>query len=473
MPSKRKKNKRRMRRVQAQRRALEEQHAANPPVKASRGIAVSAPPAGTTKKAAKAPPQAPAPAPAPAPEKISRSIPAAVPTVETPKLEPKAEPVAKPIPDEVQAPESEVVLLEQTPATAEIEIPTPVTVEARAVETPSVKPSTVEANVVQEPEPKIPETEPITEVTPSSEAPVVAASETEIHTVDSAIIKTETQETEDKCERPEEAEALAEKGAVTEVEVEVAVTEDIAVPEPVTRASEKTVGDSVSGGQVSAEAEPPLGKVVTETVAESVVEVVTDVPESERVTEAAVSPTTPAAEDGKEVLAEENAPEVPSETAIKTEHTPVDSVEAAAVPDTSPEAAAQEAKPKEDAVATLIDATAVDEFVVTESVSAVEVATESAAVQQEILPVNDTLSAQTYSVDVTTSEFEPAAAPAEHTDAAESKCLDRQSEASKSEIRDVECQMEISVESVQLSSVEMPVETALNAHIVPEVSIEG
>ncbi|XP_076747147.1 uncharacterized protein si:dkey-164f24.2 isoform X1 [Maylandia zebra] len=470
MPSKRKKNKRRMRRVQAQRRALEEQHAANPPVKASRGIAVSAPPAGTTKKAAKAPP----PAPAPAPEKISRSIPAAVPTVETPKLEPKAEPVAKPIPDEVQAPESEVVLLEQTPVTAEIEIPTPVTVEARAVETPSVKPSTVEANVVQEPEPKIPETEPITEVTPSSEASVVAASETEIHTVDSAIIKTETQETEDKCERPEEAEALAEKGAVTEVEVEVAATEDIAVPEPVTRASEKTVGDAVSGGQVSAEGEPPLGKVVTETVAESVVEVVTDVPESERVTEAAVSPTTPAAEDGKEVLAEENAPEVPSETAIKTEHTPVDSVEAAAkVPDTSPEATAQEAKPKEDAVAMLIDATAVDEFVVTESVSAVEVATESAAVQQEILPVNDTLSAQTDSVDVTTSEFEPAAAPAEHTDAAESKCLDRQSEASKSEIRDVECQMEISVESVQLSSVEMPVETALNAHIVPEVSIEG
>lgn len=129
-------------------------------------------------------------------------------------------------------------------------------------------------------------------------------------------------ETEDKCERPEEAEALAEKGAVTEVEVEVAATEDIAVPESVTRPSEKTVGDAVSGGQVSAEGEPPLGKVVTETVAESVVEVVTDVPESERVTEAAVSPTTPAAEDGKEVLAEENAPEVPSETAIKTEVTP-------------------------------------------------------------------------------------------------------------------------------------------------------
>lgn len=36
----------------------------------------------------------------------------------------------------------------------------------------------------------------------------------------------------------------------------------------------------------------------------------------------------------------------------------------------------------QDAVAMLIDATAVDEFVATESVSAVEVATESAAVQQ-------------------------------------------------------------------------------------------
>lgn len=127
-------------------------------MKASRGIAVSAPPAGTTKKAAKAPP------PAPAPEKISQAIPAVIPTVETPKLEPKAEPVAKPIPDEVQPPQSEAVLLEQTPATAEIEVPTPVTVEALAADTPSVKPSTVEANIVHEPEPKIPETEPITEV---------------------------------------------------------------------------------------------------------------------------------------------------------------------------------------------------------------------------------------------------------------------------------------------------------------------
>ncbi|XP_030592924.1 fibrous sheath CABYR-binding protein-like isoform X1 [Archocentrus centrarchus] len=473
MPSKRKKNKRRMRRVsylkpshpplQAQRRALEEQHAANPPVKASRGIAVSAPPAGTTKKAAKAP----------APEKISQPILVAVPIVETPKLEPIAEPVVEPIPVEVQAPEA--VLLEQIPAEVEIEVPAPVTEEAPVVETPSVEPSTVEAAIVQEPEPEIPETEPATEVIPPSEAPVVAPSETEIHTVDSAVIKTETQQTEDVYEAQDEvdAAALAERDTATEAAVEVAVTEDIAAPKPVTEASEKTAVEALGSDRVSAEAEAAPDKVVTETAAESVVEVITDVPEHGRLTEAAVGPAAPAAEeDGKELPAEEDAP---AETAVKTEHAPAESVEMPAVPDTNPEAPVQEAEANEGTVAALLAASPLDEFVVTASVSAVEVATESAAVQQEILPTSDISSTQTGSMDVATSGAEPSAAPAKEMviDPAEPTRLDGPSEESKSETCDLQCQMQISVESVQLNSVEMPVETALNAHIVPEVSIEG
>lgn len=115
---------------------------------------MSAPPPGTTKKAA------------PAPEKISQAILAAVPIVGTPKAEPKAEPVVEPIPGEVQVPECEAVLLEQIPAEAEIEVPvSPVAEEAPVVETPSVvEPPTAEAAIVQEPEPKISETEPAAEV---------------------------------------------------------------------------------------------------------------------------------------------------------------------------------------------------------------------------------------------------------------------------------------------------------------------
>lgn len=447
-----------MRRVQAQRRALEEQHAANPPVKASRGIAVSAPPAGTTKKAAKAP----------APEKISQPILVADPIVETPKLEPIAEPVVELIPVEVQAPESEAVLLEQIPAEVEIEVPAPVTEEAPVVETPSVEPSTVETAIVQEPEPEIPETEPATEVIPPSEAPAVAPSETEIHTADSAVRKTKTQQTEDVYEAQDEvdAAALAERDTATEAAVEVAVTEDIAAPKPVTEASEKTAVEALSSDRVSAEAEAAPDKVVTETAAESVVEVITDIPEHAQVTEAAVGPAAPAAEgDGKELPAEEDEP---AETAVKTEHAPVESVEMPAVPDTNPEAPVQEAEANEGTVAALLDASPLDEFVV-------EVATESAAVQQEILPTSDISSTQTGSMDVATSEAEPSAAPAKETviDPAEPTRLDRLSEESKSETCDLQCQMQISVESVQLNSVEMPVETALNAHIVPEVSIEG
>lgn len=140
---------------QAQRRALEEQHAANPPVKASPGIAVSVPPAANPKKAAKTA--------APAPQKIPEAaVPAAAPVVESPEvvLQPVVtEPISETVPLDVKAPEEPdaAVALEQTPAEVEVEVQVPVTEEAPTVETSAPE-------TVQEAEPVIPETEPDTEV---------------------------------------------------------------------------------------------------------------------------------------------------------------------------------------------------------------------------------------------------------------------------------------------------------------------
>ncbi|XP_044051278.1 calphotin-like isoform X1 [Siniperca chuatsi] len=462
MPSKRKKNKRRMRRVQAQRRALEEQHAANPPVKASPGIAVSAPPAAAPKKVAKTP--------APAPEKIPEAIPIAVPIVETPKVEPEPvviEPVAEPVPVEVEAPEPEAVVFEQTPV--EVEVPAPITEEAPVIETPPAEPSIVEAAIVQEAEPIIPETEPVTEAVPPAEAPVVAPAETEIQTEETTIIATETEQTHNVCapETKVEAEALAEEDAPFEAEVEVAVTE----------ATEEPVVEALTSDKVFAEAKPTSDEVVTETVVESVEEVIAEIPEPEQVTEAVVSPAAP-----EEDVAEEDEPEVPTEPVTMTEDAPAQAVEIPVVPVTVPEAPVEEAEApvtevKEAPATQETAASLVDDFVVTESASAVEVAiAESAAVEPEIVEMRDTLNTQSESVDVMPTEPEPAAAPAEEMviDAtAEQTCPDVLSEEPKSEICDMPCQMQLAVESVQISSMEMSVEPSLNGHIVPEVSIEG
>merc|ERR1739838_229764 len=151
------------------------------------------------------------------------------------------------------------------------------------------------------------------------------------------------------------------------------------------------------------------------------------------------------------------------------------------VPDTVPEAPVEEVEVpvtevKQDVVDTLVD-----DFVVTESVTAVEIAiaesAEPAAVQQELVASDAVVVTPTESVDVTPTEPEPAP-PAEEIilDAtAEQKCPAVLSEEPKSEICDMPCQIQqLAVESaVQLSSMEMSVETALNGHMVPEVSIEG
>ncbi|XP_051807139.1 calphotin-like isoform X3 [Acanthochromis polyacanthus] len=333
------------------------------------------------------------------------------------------------------------------------------------------------------------------QVVPPAEAPVVAPAETEIQTVDTTVIETETEQTFEVCEPVTgvEAEAVAEEETVTEVEV--VIPEDVAVPEPeieITKEPAAEVVEEISSAveaeQAEAEqvvVEPVADEVVTETVAESVVEVISEVPEPEQVTEAAVSPAAPAEEEeddgGVEVLAEEEAPEVPAEPVTVAEDVPVQSVEIPVVPDTIPEALVEEAAPVITKTTEAVADTLVDDFVVTESVSAVEVAVAEspAAVEQDVVATIDTPIdvPQTESMDVTPAEPEPAVVvPAEEMiiDAAtEQKCLDMLSEEPKSEMCDMPCQMQLAVESVQLNSVEMSVETALNGHIVPEVSIEG
>ncbi|XP_075961125.1 uncharacterized protein LOC142964611 [Anarhichas minor] len=460
MPSKRKKNQRRMRRVQAQRRALEEEHANDPPAKASPGIAVSAPPAAISKKAAKTP----------APVKIPVAVPIVVPTVKIPIVKPEpvvkepvsvpvAEPVPVPVPVEepvsvpvtepiaveVVVPETEAVVLEQTPAEVEVEVPAPVTEEPPVVEATPAEPPIVEAAIVQEAEPIIPESEPVTEAIPPAEAPVAAPVEIEIQTKENIIETTETEQTYDVCE-PET------------VETEVAITEDIATPEPVTETTEEPAAEAPTCDQVPAE------EVVTETLVQSVEEVVAETHEPEQETEAVASPAAPAEDEDDEAEIE-----VLAEPVALTEDAPAPCVEIPVVPDTVPEAPIEEAEALVTEVKESFADTMVDDFVVTESLSAADVAiAESAAVQPEIVEVSNT---ESESMDVMPAAV---AAPAEEIDTgAEQICLEVLSEEPKLEICHLPCQMQLAVESVQLSSIEMSVEASLNGHIAPEVSIEG
>ncbi|XP_067378146.1 calphotin-like isoform X3 [Channa argus] len=368
MPSKRKKNKRRMRRVQAQRRALEEQHATHPPVKASPGIAVSTPPAAAPKKVLKTP--------APAPAKFPEAVPIAAPTVESKPV--VKESVAEPVP--VKALELEPVLLEPTPAEAEAQVPALVTEEAPVIEMTPVAPSVAEAAVVQEVEAII----PVTEMKPTAEAPLVAPAETEVQTVDSTITATETEQHVPmlqvcKAETGVEAEASAEEDRFPEVEVEVSVPEDTSVLQVTTEATEEPVVEVPNTDHVSAEAEPAADMADTERVVESVV---TEIPEPDVVTEAVVSAAAPADDKKHEtevdVLADVS--EASTEPVTIAKDVPAQSVEIPAVADTVAETPVEKTETlltevkETHAIQDVVD-TPDDDFVDTESISAANVAT--------------------------------------------------------------------------------------------------
>nr|XP_054587656.1 calphotin isoform X6 [Nothobranchius furzeri] len=405
MPSKRKKNKRRMRRVQAQRRALEEQHAANPPTKASPGTAVSAPPTTT-------PTKVPEPASPPS-ENKPRVIPITVPVVQTPKVEPQPavkEPVAEPVQAEVTTKEPDVELLLQVPAEVEVEIHPEVEAEAHITEaplvgwTPPVESVTDEAGVGQEAELDVPEPEPVNET----------------HDV-----------------RAPEAEILSEEVTEDKVELEVAVTEDVSVPEHVREPSEDPAVEDLSN-HVSAEAE-----AAADVADGSMVAAVAERPELEQ-----ESPS-PAASIQEEVLEDAAAEEAP--------------VLSAGIPEQVKEAEVSETK--EVGAGVCLHDYEVDD-VTARARPAEGALTASAVIQQEFII------AGTESRDVSPA----AAAPPEDevsSNSAEQTSLSASSEEPKTEACDATCLIQLPVKSVQLGSVEISVETALNGHIVPEVSIEG
>uniref|UniRef100_A0A1A8B9M6 Uncharacterized protein n=1 Tax=Nothobranchius furzeri TaxID=105023 RepID=A0A1A8B9M6_NOTFU len=405
MPSKRKKNKRRMRRVQAQRRALEEQHAANPPIKASPGTAVSAPPTTT-------PTKVPEPASPPS-ENKPRVIPITVPVVQTPKVEPQPavkEPVAEPVQAEVTTKEPDVELLLQVPAEVEVEIHPEVEAEAHITEaplvgwTPPVESVTDEAGVGQEAELDVPEPEPVNET----------------HDV-----------------RAPEAEILSEEVTEDKVELEVAVTEDVSVPEHVREPSEDPAVEDLSN-HVSAEAE-----AAADVADGSMVAAVAERPELEQ-----ESPS-PAASIQEEVLEDAAAEEAP--------------VLSAGIPEQVKEAEVSETK--EVGAGVCLHDYEVDD-VTARAWPAEGALTASAVIQQEFII------AGTESRDVSPA----AAAPPEDevsSNSAEQTSLSASSEEPKTEACDATCLIQLPVKSVQLGSVEISVETALNGHIVPEVSIEG
>ncbi|KAF7200736.1 fibrous sheath CABYR-binding protein isoform X7 [Nothobranchius furzeri] len=385
MPSKRKKNKRRMRRVQAQRRALEEQHAANPPIKASPGTAVSAPPTTT-------PTKVPEPASPPS-ENKPRVIPITVPVVQTPKVEPQPavkEPVAEPVQAEVTTKEPDVELLLQVPAEVEVEIHPEVEAEAHITEaplvgwTPPVESVTDEAGVGQEAELDVPEPEPVNET----------------HDV-----------------RAPEAEILSEEVTEDKVELEVAVTEDVSVPEHVREPSEDPAVEDLSN-HVSAEAE-----AAADVADGSMVAAVAERPELEQ-----ESPS-PAASIQEEVLEDAAAEEAP--------------VLSAGIPEQVKEAEVSETK--EVGAGVCLHDYEVDD-VTARAWPAEGALTASAVIQQEFII------AGTESRDVSPA----AAAPPEDevsSNSAEQTSLSASSEEPKTEACDATCLIQLPVKSVQLGSV--------------------
>ncbi|KAF6716139.1 Zinc metalloprotease ZmpB [Oryzias melastigma] len=374
MPSKRKKNKRRMRRVQVQRRELEEQHATNLPIKSSTGMVVAAPPATTPKKAPKSA--------ALPPEQIPLIIPVTAPT----KVEPK--PVEKLLSEDNHAPDTDVGLVEHISAGAEdhvdVELEAP-TFAPEAAPAPEPLPAD-ETDFVHKAE-LVLETQPATEVVPPAEVPVGAPAELETHPVFDL-------ESEVKAEnQPEEDSAAAE--------------EDVSAPTPVQEAAAEPVEPELPSDQVSVEVEPAADDLLPEPAAGSDAEAAVEI--SDR-------------------SAEEVAPREQEE---QEEH-------AAAIP----------AAPLSPAQDSLVE---IEEIPV------------------ETLTHGDTSAGQTESVVL--ADLDPAEETSSDS-AAEQKHAAAQSDNPKAESCDLPCQMQLPVESVPLSAEEISVETALNGHIVPEVSIE-
>ncbi|XP_011617970.2 fibrous sheath CABYR-binding protein-like isoform X3 [Takifugu rubripes] len=318
-----------------------------------------------------------------------------------------------------------------------------------------------------------------TQVSSPAEAPAEAPEETEILTEETANVTTEPELRHETLEAKteEEPEAPAEEEAPVETEMEVAITEAPEEPEVTAQA----------GGRVSPVEEPAA--VAEAAVEPAEVEVAAEVLEPEAVTEIVSGGEEEEEEEAEmEVLAAEEASEVSAETTdliTKTEvpqDAPVQPMEIQVVGDAPlEEAEASAAEVKEEIVDNLAD-----DFVVTETAEAVEVAIAESSGQLETVEMSEALNSQSEASNESVAESvaEVVAPPAEEAmDADGQACLDApleepkleepkleepKLEEPKLEVCEMPCQKQLAVESVEMS-----VESSLSGHVVPEVTIEG
>ncbi|XP_055742300.1 calphotin-like isoform X1 [Salvelinus fontinalis] len=470
MPSKRKKNKRRMRRVQAQRKVLEEQHVAGTG-KGTPGVAAVAAPPVKVKEVAKCPKLVPIQT-----QVVNVPVVALLAPVEVPEPKPmvaalEAEVVAA-LEAEVVAAEVEVEAPVEAPveaeeATLEVEAPieTPDVVdgpveapeEVPVVEVPAetpVGPPTEETAAVQEVEESfIPKMELVMEAASIPEAPVSAPDEFETH--DEPLVKAEV-------EAEIVAKVQAEVKAVVEPECGPVVE---AVAAPVVE-TEEVVIDTEDSPEVEAE-------VISMVKAD-------DIPEEVEVEEApVVTEDEPVTTQAPEEVPVETIPETLSEPVVA----PVDEADVA---------------PSEPLVEVPVDSvidTVADNFIITETVPTVEAAMAEPAIEEQVPAVpTDALEDLSESLNNVPQVSESAPVTADEViDAKEDIEAQMEIEAKKDTtdentaldvlsghfsapqpvISELQCHMQLASVPVELASVDIPAEAALNGHIATEVAIEG
>ncbi|XP_024272759.2 fibrous sheath CABYR-binding protein-like isoform X2 [Oncorhynchus tshawytscha] len=301
MPSKRKKNKRRMRRVQAQRRVLEEQHSTGAG-KGTPGVAAVAPPLEILNCPPLLSPPPVVKVPVVKPPEISNCHPLIPPTivVKVPFVQPPA-PVKVPDPEavvtvvepEVVAAEVEVEAPVEAPVEVEVEapeeVPEEVPVEAPEevpVEAPVEAPEEVPVEAPEEVPVEAPEKVP---VEAPEEVPVEAPEEVPAETPEEVPVEAPE---EVPVEAPEEVPVEAPEEVPVEApeEVPVEAPEEVPVetPEEVPVEAPEEVPVEVPVVEAEAPVEPPTEETAAgQEVEESII------PETEPVTEAIPIPEAP------------------------------------------------------------------------------------------------------------------------------------------------------------------------------------
>ncbi|XP_064814298.1 calphotin-like isoform X2 [Oncorhynchus masou masou] len=252
MPSKRKKNKRRMRRVQAQRRVLEEQHSTGAG-KGTPGVAAVAPPL----EILNCPPLL-SPPPVVKPPEISNCHPLIPPTivVKVPFVQPPAP---------VKVPEAVVTVVEPEVVAAEIEVESPVEAPVEVeVETPEEVPEEVPVEAPEVVPVEAPEEVP---VEAPEEVPVEAPEEVPVEAPEEVPVEAPE---EVPVEAPEEVPVEAPEEVPVEApeEVPVEAPEEVPVEAPVVEA-EAPVEPPTEETAVGQEVEESLwnyAKPVTEAI---------------------------------------------------------------------------------------------------------------------------------------------------------------------------------------------------------------